>query len=202
MALSVWRQVDGVLIGGWSRNSELFDEAERALNLIKKHSPLDHARIVRELDRIWVNLSFHGLAEYVHSLKACVLDERFLADPVTTTEQIASTIVHEATHARIERYGIAYEEDRRARIEAICFRRELAFIARLPDQDKLRDEIEKTLSWYANSDEFSDCRLEARYVSGGVEALAHLGMPNWLIRAVIFGREFTVRVKKLVRRTE
>jgi len=178
------------------------DEVERALALIKQHSPPDHARIVRELDRIWVNLVIHGVAEYVHSLKACVLDERFLADPVTTTEKVASTIVHEATHARIERYGIAYDEDRRARIEAICFRRELAFIARLPDQDKLLEDVEKTLSWYAHSDQFSDCQLMAKYESGGIEALVYLGMPKWLIRAVIIARKLTVGVKKLARRAD
>lgn len=55
--------------------------------------------IVRELERIWVSLSFDGLGEYNHALKARILDERYVAAPATTLEQIASTIVHEATHA-------------------------------------------------------------------------------------------------------
>ena len=47
-----------------------------------------------------------------------MLDERFLANPETSVEMIASTIVHEATHAKLERLGVSYAEDRRARIEA------------------------------------------------------------------------------------
>jgi hypothetical protein len=78
-------------------------------------------------------LSFHGLGEYKRSLKACILDERYLADSATSVGEIASTIVYEATHARLERYGIGYKEELRGRIEAICFRRELAFAVRLPD---------------------------------------------------------------------
>ena len=60
-----------------------------------------------------------------------MLDERFVTNPETTIERIASVIVHEATHARMERCGIGYAEDQRARIETVCFRRELAFAVRL-----------------------------------------------------------------------
>ena len=81
------------------------------------------ARIRRDLKRIWVFLVPDGLAEYKHALGACVLDERFVTNPETTIERIASVIVHEATHARMERCGIGYAEDQRARIEAVCFRR-------------------------------------------------------------------------------
>jgi len=41
--------------------------------------------------------------------------------------------VHEATHARLRRYGIGYEEGLRQRVEEANFRRELAFAsARAP----------------------------------------------------------------------
>jgi hypothetical protein len=87
--------------------------------------------VAGELKRIWVTLLFYGLGQYKHSLKACILDERYVADSATTVERIATTIVHEATHARLERCGIEYKQELRTRIEAICFRRELAFAARL-----------------------------------------------------------------------
>src|SRR5882757_7752189 len=157
LAMSVSRHLDGIWIGSWRRISEDLMRVESALMLIKQHSPLDYARIIRELERIWVTLSFHGLGEYRHSLRACILDERYVAAPATTVEQIASTIVHETTHARLERYGIGYKEELRARIEAICFRRELAFAARLPDSAELQQGIARSLERYkANPDQFSD----------------------------------------------
>ena len=67
----------------------------------------------------------------------CVIDERFVVDEGTTPEMIASVIVHEATHARLFRMGIGYEEGRRARVEQVCLRRELAFAAKLPDRAKV-----------------------------------------------------------------
>src|SRR5438067_2160710 len=119
LAMSVGRHLDGIWIGSARRIPEDLMRVEGALLLIQQHSPLDYARILRELERIWVTLSFHGLGEYRHSLRACILDERYVADPATNVEQIASTIVHEATHARLERYGIGYKQELRTRIEAI-----------------------------------------------------------------------------------
>src|SRR5262249_29047807 len=166
-------------------SAEELTRVESALALIRQHSPLDYARIMRELERIWVHLALYGVGEYRHSLKACVLDERFVADRATTREQIASTIVHEATHARLERYGITYKEELRTRIEAICFRRELAFAVRLPDSAGLRQELAQRLEWYqANPDQFSDAQFRAHRQAGEIEVLRYLGTPDWLITAM------------------
>ena len=174
--------------------------AEDALLLIKQHSPLDYARITRELERIWVSLSFHGLGEYNHSLRACLLDERYVADPATSIEQIACTIVHEATHARLERYGIGYEEQRRARIEAICFRRELAFASGLPDSAQLQQDIARCLDWYqANPEQFHDARFQENHTAGGIEALRYLGTPDWIIRAILMPLALISRARRLFR---
>jgi hypothetical protein len=201
MAMSTARRVDGIWIGSWGRTPEEdLTRIEGALSLIQQHSPLDHARILRELERIWVDLSFHGLAEYKHSLRACILDERYLADPATTIERIASTIVHEATHARLERYGIGYKAELRARIEAICFRRELAFAVRLPNSPELQQQIAQSLEWYqANPDFFSDATFRERDTAGGIEALRHVGVPDLLIRAMLDLKSILNQARKLFR---
>ena len=200
LAMSIGRHLDGIWIGSWRGKPADLACVEGALLLIKQHSPLDYARITRELERIWVSLSFHGLGEYKHSLKACILDERYVADPATTVEQIASTIVHEATHARLERYGIEYEEPQRTRIEAICFRRELAFAARLPDSAELQQGIVRCLEWYqANPDQFSDAHFREDHTTGGIEALRYLGIPNWLIRAILMPLALISRASRLFR---
>ncbi|WP_342708834.1 hypothetical protein AAFG13_28030 [Bradyrhizobium sp. B124] len=198
LAISTSRHFDGVWIGSWRGSPEDLTRVEGALSLIKQHSPLDYARITGVLERIWVHLTVHGLGEYRHSLKACILDERYVADSATTVERIASTIVHEATHARLERYGIEYKQELRTRIEAICFRRELALAARLPNGAELQQEIAHSLEWYqANPGQFSDAQFRENHLSGGIEALRHLGTPDWLTRAMPIQKSIVDRARRL-----
>jgi hypothetical protein len=161
-----------------------FDSSRARDASCKAAQSLAYSRIISDLERVWISLLPDGLAEYNHSLKACLLDERFVADSATSVERIASVIVHEATHAKLERCGIAYSEDQRARIEAICFRRELALAVRLPDGAKLQQDIAEYLDWYLdNPDYFRDAQVFERHTDGEIEMLRHIGAPDWLIRA-------------------
>jgi hypothetical protein len=197
LAMSTARRVDGIWVGSW-RTPEDLTRVERALLLVKQHSPLHYSRIINDLERVWIFLLSHGRAEYNRSLKACVLDERYVADSATSVEQIASTIVHEATHARLERCGIAYSEDQRARIEAICFRRELAFAVRLPDSAQLQEDRARDLNWYqANPRYFHDSQFIERHINGEIEMLRHIGAPAWLIRATPMLKSMIGRARRL-----
>jgi hypothetical protein len=197
LAMSIHRQVDGIWIGSLYGSPEQLTRVEGALSLIKQHSPLDHARIVRQLDRIWVRLTNYGVGEYRDNLKACILDERYIVDSTVAVERIASTIVHEATHARIERHGIEYNEKVRTRIEAVCFRRELAFAARLPNNAELQQSIKRCLEWCdANPDEFSDAQFRARAEAAGIEELRYLEAPDWLVRTALIPKSTIRRLKE------
>jgi hypothetical protein len=199
LAMSTGRHIDGIWIGSW-RTPEDLTRVERALLLVKQHSPLHYSRIINDLERVWIFLLSHGRAEYNHSLKACVLDERYVADSAASVEQIASTIVHEATHARLERLGIRYKEELRARIEAICFRRELAFAVRLPDCSQLQEDRAQDLNWYqANPDYFRDAQFSERHTKGEIETLRHIGVPDWLIRATPTLQSIIGRARRLFR---
>ncbi|WP_407154843.1 hypothetical protein [Bradyrhizobium sp. STM 3557] len=198
LAISYSRTVDGLWIGSY-RTPEYLSHVERALALLREQSPLHHSRVLRDLHRVWVYLLADGLASYNHSLRACVLDERFLADPETSIEQIASAIVHEATHARLERLGVGYAENQRARIEAVCFRRELSFAVRLPDGLKLQQNIEQYLGWYpAHPEYFQDDRVIERSNSGEVDMLRHVGTPDWVIRMMPVLKSIIGRARKLL----
>jgi hypothetical protein len=200
LAMSTARRVDGIWIGSLGgAEEENLARVEGALLLVRQHSPLDHARIVRELERIWVRLSLYGnLGEYEHALKACILDDRYLADPATTIERIASAIVHETTHARLERHGIGYKAELRTRIEAICFRRELAFAVRLPSSAELQQQIARCLEWsQANPDFLSDANFRERRTAGGIEALRYAGAPDLLIRAMLALKSILERAREL-----
>jgi hypothetical protein len=57
----------------------------------------------------------------------------------TTSAELAMTIIHEATHARIIDRGIQYYVENRDRIEAACVRQEAIFARCLPGGDALAD---------------------------------------------------------------
>lgn len=199
LAFSLARHVDGIWIGSFRREQGDLARIESALLLIKQHSPLHYSYVVKELARIWISVVSVGLAQYTHSLKACVLDGRFVDDPTTSVGRIASTIIHEATHARLERCGIAYNEDRRARIEAVCFRRELALAVRLPDSAELQQDIAQYLDWYAaNPDYFRDAQFRKRVSAGEIEALRYLDAPEWVIRVALILKSMLGRIMRVV----
>ena len=201
LAISMGRQFDGIWIGSSRGVPEDLTRVERAMLLVKQHSPLHYARIIRDLERIWVHvLVYGGQGEYHASLNACLLDERYVSEPTTSIEQIALAIVHEATHARLERYGIEYKEALRVRIEAICIRRELSFAARLPDGGQLQQDVAQRLDWcQANPEYFLDTGFGERRRVNEIEALRHVGAPEWLIGALLAVRSMINGAKKLFR---
>lgn len=182
--VSTSRVVDGLWVGTWEAEPHpALRRVEDALQLIKRHDPLNYSRVTRNLDRIWVHLIPSAEAHYNPSLNACVLDERYVLKETMTLENLASTIVHEATHARLDRWSIRYEETLRYRIEAICLRRELNFLTKLPDSEHLKEEIASALEWCATDrDHLSDASFRERKDQGQVETLRYLGAPDWVVR--------------------
>ena len=186
--LSKGRKIDGLWVGSWEdKPYPALRRVEEALQLIKCCDPLNYARIIYNLDRVWVQLIPASVAHYRFSLNACVIDERFVLDQTTTVERIASTIVHEATHARLEGWGVIYVEKDRSRIEAICLRRELSFVARLPESEPLREQTAQAIEWYANNrGDLSSASFQQREDQGGIETLRYLNMPNWFVRFALW----------------
>jgi hypothetical protein len=183
LRLSKSLKIDGLWVGTMeSKPRPALRRVEEALQLIKRYDMLNYSRITRNLDRIWVHLIPSAEAHYERSLNACVIDERYVLREAMTLEKIASTIVHEATHARLEGWGISYVEDRRSRIETICLRRELSFLAALPDSVSLQEEIVGALEWCTtNRDHFSDASFRERDRQGYIETFRYLGLPDCLI---------------------
>jgi hypothetical protein len=197
LAMSTSRRFDRLWIGSFERSTVQLSRVEDALALIKQYSPLDYARIIRQLERIWVAVGPPEVAHYERSLNACVLNQRFVADPATTVEKLAAVIVHEATHARLARCGIEYKLEQRTRHEAVCGRRELAFVARLPNSAELQRTIAYSMEWCrANPGKFSDAQLRENHIVGGIEALRSYEVPEWLIRAMLMETSIFDRARK------
>ncbi|MGX9142716.1 hypothetical protein [Mesorhizobium sp. 128a] len=117
------RTIDGVVIIG----DKGVDKIVEALGLIKNFDPIRYTHLRRDVGQILVTTLPASVAQWGESLKACELDERYLTREGTTPAHIASTIVHEATHARLMRCGIGYEETLRDRVERVaCAERSLS----------------------------------------------------------------------------
>lgn len=156
---------------------------EEALCLIKTYDRLRYDRLTRDLERIWVRIVEHYAGLFTPSLKLCELDCRFVAK--RSPDVIASMIVHEATHARLRRCGIGYEENIRARVEAVCIRRELAFSAKLPNGETVRELAEINLESYAVPEILTDAARDRLRAEGLVQTFRELGTPEWRINLIL-----------------
>jgi hypothetical protein len=183
--LSDGKRIDGLWVGTYFQtNAELvMRRLEEALGLIKVHDRRRYDRLCKDLTRVWVRLVPGAVARYVPGMETCELDERFVLAQTSSPDLIAALIVHEATHARLWRRGIGYDEKLRARVEAACFRRELAFAAKLPNGERVREQAGDALAIPPAT--WTDAAERARDVDGSREALRHLGAPNWLVRALL-----------------
>jgi hypothetical protein len=183
---SVNRRVDGLWVGSFESDPEpSLRRVEQALNLIKTYDPIRYRRLIQDLERIWVFIIAEGRAAFDGAIWACMLDPRFVLDEATPLEELAASIVHEAAHARLERVGIKYQQQFRTRIEALCFRRQRAFGARIPKGEEICKEADRRLTEYANAHYWTDEASRIRYNEGARAALEHLEVPNWLIRVLL-----------------
>jgi hypothetical protein len=180
--MSSGKDIDGLWVGAEVEAERALPRVEAALDLIKTHDRQRYDRIIADLDRIWVRLLTMSVAQFSPSWQACLLDERFVLADSTQTAHIAAAIVHEATHARLWRYGFGYDEHLRQRVEAVCVRREMAFANRLPEGEPIRawaaDALALSPSYWTNA------TAQERHHEGSLEALRHL-RDNWLARALL-----------------
>jgi hypothetical protein len=192
--LSKSRVTDGLWIGSAQSDSEpALQRVEAALRLIERFAPLHYRRVRNNLSRIWVQMVPHGAGCYLHSLNACLLDERVVASE--------DTIVHEATHARLEKRGIRYEEAVRHRIERICARRELDFARHLSGADTLHEEITRRLDLCNEEKAFyTDQNMWQKIDQGNADILRHLGTPEWVIALVFRARKLIGGLRRFTRR--
>jgi len=177
------RYLDGLWIGTWEMEAEpILRRIEEALLLIKRYDRIRYDRLLRDLQRVWVLLLPSSIAIFEYGIYTCEIDTRYCLAETTTPELLAAVIVHEATHARLWRRGMRYEEARRPRIEEICIRREIAFAAKLPNGEAARDKAEQTLALCATGEYWTSTAFRERYIEGGVEILRYVGAPGWLTR--------------------
>jgi hypothetical protein len=109
---------------------------------------------------------------------AIVIAEAFLQRSATAPVKIASTLVHEATHARLHRLGIRYTEQTDIRVERACTREELRFLSQVPEGDAaalidgVRSKYESAATLWSRES----------HIARTDQALATVNAPVWLRR--------------------
>lgn len=145
LRLSKNKVIDGLRVGVLSNEDgqEVLSRVQQALNLIKTCDPHRYNRVRRELKSILIIYLFGPAGSFSSEHRRCQLDVEFVM--TSRPEVIASTIIHEGTHAYQFRRNIPYNEENRHRVEKACIRQEMAFAKKVLGGDALIQSIEHEL---------------------------------------------------------
>jgi hypothetical protein len=186
--------VDGLRVGILSEKSNhpLISRVEEALMLIRQHDPFRYHKIKRDIGKIWIvtTLGSPANGDFTAALHRCRLKESFVRS--ASLEQIASTIVHEATHAHPCLRKINSSDATRYRIEGICMRQELAFAQTLPDGQALCALLEKNL--VRDPMIWSDDAMARAFIATNIADWQGMGTPPWLMRIVQAAVRWRIRI--------
>jgi len=111
--------------------ADVLARLDESLALIEQYQPWRLAHLQRDLDHIKV-VRWPCRGAYFPGERACMVELTFLNRRDIGPATVASTIVHEGLHARVDRRGVREETRDRAREERICRRAELEFGQSLP----------------------------------------------------------------------
>jgi len=150
-----------------------------AVALLKQYTPLRLSYLQTDLPKLSIFPAGAALARCYHRIRLCLLDEEYLLSDRTSSVDLALTLVHEGTHARLARNGFRYLDARRARIERICYAAQLIVARRIPGGDEAVRSSEGSLA--ASDDYYSRSVQRMRELRRGATLLKDLG---WLARPV------------------
>ena len=106
---------------------------DEALALIERYQPWRLRHLQRDLEQIRV-VRFPCRGAWIPDQGACVTELTFLARRDISAAPVASSIIHEGMHARVDRMGVNRYSRDRAREERLCRRAELEFGESLPPE--------------------------------------------------------------------
>jgi hypothetical protein len=113
------------------RTSDVIRRLTAALDLIAQYAPARHRRLRQDLSGFVVQ-RFACRGAFFPDTRECLTELTFTVNPRHGLPEIAASIVHEATHARVARMCRTRPADR-AREERLCRRAELELGLALPD---------------------------------------------------------------------
>jgi hypothetical protein len=127
--------------------SAVLQRLEAVLELIQTYQPRRYRLLKRDLAGFVVQ-RYACRGAYLPPSHTCLVELTFLANAGFSDAQIAASIVHEATHARLHRLGLALTS---AEAERVCRRAEIALGRAVPNGDAVIARAEESLA-LADSD--------------------------------------------------
>ena len=112
---------------------DVIQRLDEALTLIARYQPWRLRHLQRDLDELRV-VRFPCRGAWIPDEGACVAELTFLNRRDITAAPVASSIIHEGIHARVDRRGVSRYARDRAREERLCRRAELEFGQSLPPE--------------------------------------------------------------------
>jgi hypothetical protein len=167
-------------------------KVETALKLIEKCDPRRWRYLVRDVKRILIAGAPDFSGCWHNDFALCELYNEFVIAGETTAAILAATIVHEAMHARLYRWGFGYSEAIYLRVERVCVRATIAFARRLPltelaSRGKIMAESHQLLQKSARMwSPIGRLRTQAW-------ALSNLGVPAWVVHFLVRSRLTRIR---------
>lgn len=113
-------------------SSAVLERLDEALALIEQYQPWRLRHLQRDVRHINV-VRFPCRGAYIPGQRICVTELTFLARRDISAAPVASSIIHEGMHARVDRMGVRAEGRDRAREERLCRKAELEFGLALPE---------------------------------------------------------------------
>lgn len=113
--------------------TDVLARLDEALGLIEQYQPWRLRHLRRDLDEIRV-VRFPCRGAWLPEAGACVTELTFLNRRDISAAPVASSIIHEGMHARVDRMGVSRYARDRAREERLCRRAELEFGQSLPPE--------------------------------------------------------------------
>jgi hypothetical protein len=114
------------------RTDEVVQRLTAALDLIARYAPARYRRLRRDLAGFVVQ-RFACRGAFFPGSRECLVELTFTVNPQHGLPEIAASIVHEATHARVAARCPARPAEWHAREERLCRRAELELGLALPD---------------------------------------------------------------------
>jgi hypothetical protein len=130
---------------------EVLARLDDSLGLIERYQPWRLRHLERDLKQFLV-ARFPCRGAYFPDERTCMTELTFLARRDISPATVASSIVHEGIHARIDLMGVKREDRDRAKEERLCRRAELEFGRALP-AELGRPVIERALGTLSLADE-------------------------------------------------
>jgi hypothetical protein len=111
---------------------EVLDRLGRALDLIAVHAPRRFRRLRQDIQGFVVR-RFPCRGAFFPQSGECLVELTFTVNPRHSLAEIAASIVHEGTHARVAARCGPLAQTYRAREERLCRQAELEFGVAVPD---------------------------------------------------------------------